>query len=403
MAYNMVRRQVREINRRIFANDIFYVDNESNDIFRSLLSTIIQTFSPEDMLSNTPTILEVKDNNITMDTLDKIKLLSKRSVYLQFNNRVLADSNKLSIIRTLKESGYNIIIEVNKDDTMFTIAKVLANIVKFNIKSIPEALAHGSDMFQCKTLAYNVNTPEDYVLAESAGITLYEGEYISESASFKVNGTQHSNVGFIELLCMLSNKTVNIQEVIKLISQDSLLTSQVLRLANSNYFKADRSTSSIGEAVVRIGIQSLKQWIFLLEFGRNDNPREDVLEVAYYRAKFCEAIAIETRGAFIKPSEAYLIGLMSELDILTGRPIAVELSSLNLTRMIEDALIYRDNAGGAILNMIISFEESNKDRVEKYCNMLKIKKEKVNNIYCKAVMDAKNTWRDMTEYGGVYL
>ena len=178
MTCSIVKRQVREINRRIFANDMFYVDNENNDAFTSILSNIIQTFSPEDAISNLPTIFEIKESNINDTTLDKLKLLSKQSVYLQFNNRALADVKKLNIIRTLKDSGYKIVIEVNQDDTMFKLAKLIANIIKLDIKNIPQSFSHNSDLLQCRVLAYNINTPEDYVLAESIGISLYEGEYL---------------------------------------------------------------------------------------------------------------------------------------------------------------------------------------------------------------------------------
>lgn len=404
MTCSIVKRQVREINRRIFANDMFYVDNENNDAFTSILSNIIQTFSPEDAISNLPTIFEVKESNINDTTLDKLKLLSKQSVYLQFNNRALADVKKLNIIRTLKDSGYKIIIEVNKDDTMFKLAKLIANIIKLDIKNIPQSFSYNADLLQCRVMAYNINTPEDYVLAESIGISLYEGEYLGEATHTIVPEVKHSNVGFIELLCMINTKTVNIQEVIKLISQDSLLASQVIRLANSRYFRSSSGgTTSISNAVVQIGLQNLKRWILLLEFGRNDNPREDILQSSYYRAILCERISKEKNGVFIKPNEAYLVGLLSQLDILTGNPMAMEINNLKLASTIEDSLIYRDNSGGAILNLIIAFEESNDIRIQKYCKALGIKKERMNTLYCKAIIDARNVWKSITEFGGIYL
>lgn len=405
MAYSIVKRQVREINRRLFAIDKFYVDNDTNDTFTAILSDIIQTFSPDDMLSNTPIILEIKDSNITEQTLDKLKLLSKQSVYLQFNNRSLADTLKLNIIRSLKESGYKIIVEINKEDTMFNFAKLLADIIKLNIKEIPQAFSNGSGLLQCKVLAYNINTPEDYVMAENIGISLYEGEYISEATSIQIPQVKHSNVGFIHLLSLINTKSTNINEIVDLIKKDTLLVAQILRLANSKYCNSSTkiSVDNIAKAVVQIGLQNLKRWLLLLEFGRNDNPREDILKSSYYRALICERIAIEKNGIYMKPGEAYLIGILSQLDILSAKPMANELAGMALTDIVEKSLVYRDTAGGAMLNLIIAFEEHNDIQVEKYCEALGIKRERLSALYTRAVIDAKNTWKEITEFGGVYL
>lgn len=405
MAYNTVKRQVREVNRRLFAIDYFYVDNDANDTFIALLSDIIQSFSPDDMLSNTPYILEVKDNNINEPTLDKLKLLSKQSVYLQFNNKSLVDTKKLNIIRALKESGYKIVIEVNKDDTMFNFARLLADIIKVNIKEVPEAFSYGNGITQCKILAYNINTPEDYVIAENIGISLYEGEYISEATSFRVPTVSHSNVGFINLLSLINTKAINIREIIDLIKKDTLLVAQILRLANSKYYRTQErySFDCVDKAVVQIGIQNLKRWLLLLEFGRNDNPREDILKSSYYRALICERIAIDQKGAYIKPGEAYLVGILSQIDILSAKPMASELAGLSLTSIVENSLIYRDTAGGAMLNLVIAFEEHMDTRIDKYCQALGIKKDRLSALYTRAVIDAKNLWNDITEFGGIYL
>lgn len=396
------RQQVREINRKLFANDIIYGDDDNEEIFRNLLSDIIQNYNPEDALANVPTILEIKDDNITENTLDKLYLLSKTSVYLQFNNRVLGDQGKTAIIRKLKEAGYRIVIEINEDDEVFSLAKILADIVKFNIHKLPPAIHDKGNSFQCKTLAYNVNSAEDYTIAEATGITLYEGTYISNSIELKIEAGEHSNVNFMEIITLLNNGDVTAAELAKAISRDSLLSSQVIRLANSVYFASRNRVESINDAVVRIGLVNLKRWIFLLEFRKTENSPEELLQTSYQRAIFCEKIVKESHTKELKASEAYLIGLFSTLDILTGHSMDAELSSMNLSSVIQDALIYRDGVGGILINLVRAYEEANWTKVDKYMKTFKLSKDTIYKIYFSSINEVQELWRSMVEQGGIY-
>lgn len=397
------RQQVREINRKLFANDIFYSGEETDkNTFEILVSNIIQRYNPEDALENVPTILEVKEDNITRNVLDKLYLLNKDSVYVQFNNRVLADKEKVDIIRELKESGYKIVIEINEEDTIFTLAKVLADIVKFDIQHIPPALNDKNNRFQCKTLAYNVDTDADYVLAEASGITLYEGTYISSATEVAVNTKSHSNVNFIEIIALINDNKSDIDSISKTISRDSLMSAQVIRLANSAYFGSRNRIASIKDAVIRVGLSNLKRWIFLLQFNKNNNVSEELLQTSYQRAVFCERIAKESKKMKLDSGDAYLIGLFSTLEVLTGRPIDKELYSMNLHEEVEEAIIYRDGEGGQLLNLVVAYEEANWKRVERYTDKFGLNKDKMYKIYFNAIDEVTKLWQNLTSLGNIY-
>lgn len=392
------RQQVREINRRLFANDLLY-SSDNAETFDTLLSSIITKYNPEDEMASIPTILEMKDNTITNDIINKITLLNPKSVIIQINSRVLAIPPKVLVIRKLKESGYKIMIELNKDDVVFTLAKILADYIKFDIQNIPDGLA--KEQFNCKKLAYNVNTPEDYVLAENASIDLYEGTYISPSTEVEIGESKHSEVNFIEIITAINNENTTIKDISKIIQRDSLMSAQVIRLANSAYFAGRSRIESVDNAIIRVGILNLKKWIFLLQFSRNNYVPEELLQTSYHRAVFCEAIITEVKNTDIKPSEAYLIGLFSTLDILTGKPMNSELSKMNLSEAIEDALIYREGTGGALLNLIRAYEEANWSRVDRYINTFKLSKEKIFKIYFNSLDEVAKLWKSLTELGGV--
>lgn len=395
----VARQQVREVNRKLFANDLIY-SNEDRVTLELLISNIIQRYDSEDSIAGVPTILEIKPSNIDKDTLDKILLLSTDSVIIEINNSVLAVPEKVNIIRKIKDRGYKLSVVVNKTDDVFTLAKILADIVKFDIQNIPPAMSEARNAFTCKKLAYNVNTPEDFVIAEAANIDYYEGTYISPSTEVEIDNSEHSNVNFIEIIAMI-NSDSDVHKIARVISRDSLISAQVIRLANSVYYGTRYRIDSVEDAVVRIGLNNLKRWIFLLQFSKNDNVPEELLQTAYQRAIFCERITKESKIKELTANDAYLIGLFSTLDVLTGKPMDMVLAGMNLNETVEDALIYRDGDGGDLLNLIRAYEEANWKRVDKYISNFKINKDKMFKIYFDSLDEVTQLWKSLTELGGI--
>ena len=395
----IVRQQVREINRKLFANDLIYSSTDI-DTIDTVISRIITSYNPADELASIPTLLRLEDENLTNAIYDKITLLNIKSVIVQVNNRIFADPDKVQIVRKLKDANYKIMVEINKEDYIFTLAKIFADYIKFDIKNIPDKVA--TQQFNCKKLAYNVNTPEDYVLAEAACIDLYEGTYISPTTEIEVEDTQHSKVNFIEIISTINRENCDIKDLANIIKRDSLMSAQLIRLSNSAYFAGIKPIESISDAIVRVGLQNLKKWIFLLQFSRNNNVPEELLQTSYHRAVFCEIIIHEYKNnKEITSNDAYLIGLFSTLDILTGKSMNHQLTKMNLNDVVEDALIYRDGIGGTLLNLVRAYEEANWKKVDKYIKEFKLNKEKIFKIYFDSLEEVTKLWKNLTEFGGV--
>ena len=396
----VTRQPVRELNKKLFANDLKYSEDNSGNQLETLISNIIQRYDPEDALANIPTILEVKGYNINKENKNKLLCLDTHSVYFQFNNNCLNDKEKTEIISSLKDNGYKIIIELNKEDEFATMANILADIIKVDIHGLPDKIIKKGSM-QGKLLAYNVDTSEDYTMAETSGVDLYEGKYIGEETSIHIDCNSHSDANFIEVIALINNEEASIDDIAKAIAHDSLMSAQVIRLSNSVYYRARTRIEKVRDAVVRIGLSSLKRWIFLLKFVRNDNVSEELLKTSYHRAVFCEEIAKKSKKCSVKSDDAYMIGLFSALDILTGNTIDKEMSQLNLSETIEDAIIYREGDGGMILNLVKAYEEANWKRVDNYIDKLKLTRDDMYKMYFKAADAVAKVWKSMTEFGGL--
>ena len=393
----VVKQQVRGINTKLFANDIVFNGNDKN-VLISVISSIIQHYNPDDTLANVPTILDLKNDNITDEIVDKIRLLSTKSVLLQINNSIYADSQKVELIKKLKGYGYKIITIINKEDSVFTLSKILSDYIKLDINNIPDI---SNTNFLCKKIAYNVDSAEEYQLAESVGMEYYEGEYVSTSENIIITKYKYSNTNFMYLLKLINEKGAE-EDIKRAITQDCLLSAQVIRLSNSPYYiNENKHVDSIDDAIEKIGIDAIKKWLLLLQFSRSDSTPEEMIQTSYHRAIFCKNLVKEAKTKNISKSEAYIIGLFSTLDVLAGNTMSKELTGLNLGDTIENALIYRDGERGKLLNFVKSYEEGNNKRIKEYANYFKLKIDEVDKIYIDSIKAVSNLWKSMSQYGGI--
>lgn len=397
----ITRKQVREVNRKLFANDLIYSEDSSDQILEEIISNIIQRYDPKDQLANVPSIIEIK--SVNNKTLDNIMLLDKKSAIIQVNNSLIADRQVLEIMQQLKKIGYKITVELNRNDTVFTIATILADIIKIDINNIPDALANQTMYFgfNGKVLVYNIDSPTDYEAASALHADLYEGSYITEGSSIKIEATDNTaSINFVEVVKILSEEDMDIKDLAIAISKDVIMTAQVIRLANSAYYMGREKISSIEQAIVRVGLNTLKKWVFLLKFNRRTNNNEELLQLAYSRALFCEKIAKHAKRITISETDSYLIGLFSTLDALTGKSIDKQLNAMGLSPTIEEALIYREGTGGLILNLVKSYEEANWDRVDRYVQQIGIDKGQLSNIYFNCVDEVAKFWSGLKTVEG---
>ena len=129
----MVRQQVREINRKLFANDLILED--SNQIMiNEIIASILQNISLDEDVYKVPTILQVENDLLNKETLDKIMMVDKNSLFVEVNSSVFEHRDKTDIVKYLKNEGYKIIVRINKTDTVFTLVSILADIIKIDIK-----------------------------------------------------------------------------------------------------------------------------------------------------------------------------------------------------------------------------------------------------------------------------
>ena len=111
------------------------------------------------------------------------------------------------------------------------------------------------------------------------------------------------------------------------------------------------------QALALLGEKEIKKWLYLMVFKNIGKDRPEILTInSLTRARFAELIAIKMNGRF-NSFNAYLLGMLSMIDLLLARPLEEILQELLIPIEIKDALNgINDNSYSILLNLIVAYE-----------------------------------------------
>ena len=89
----------------------------------------------------------------------------------------------------------------------------------------------------------------------------------------------------------------------------------------------------------------------------------EVVVMSLVRARFCEQLAASGRQSF-NELDLFLLGMLSLLDVMTGRPIAEMIAQLRISEQLRAALLSRAGPMGMLLDTVQAFERADWDKVE---------------------------------------
>ena len=117
------------------------------------------------------------------------------------------------------------------------------------------------------------------------------------------------------------------------------------------------------DAITQLGLVQIRNWICLLLLASLDDVTPDLLERTLIRAKMCEAL-VKKIGAG-NPLQAYTVGILSTLDGILNEPMNSLLNKIQLSEILNEALLHQKGELGQILKFVIDYEEAKFDELDK--------------------------------------
>jgi EAL and modified HD-GYP domain-containing signal transduction protein len=243
-------------------------------------------------------------------------------------------------------------------------------------------------------IAHKVEDRKIYEEALEEGYKLFQGFYFSKPETLSKKDFTASQIELLNILKMLLSENLNWDKIEKEIKKNAYLTIKMLKLVNSSFFGFRCEVNSILQAIVLLGKKQMIKWIMMILITENTSAPLELIKITLTRARLMQLLSQETSKKF-KEEEYYLIGLLSLFDVITGFSKENLLVHLPLSETILNSIKGIDNPQTRsyvqALKLVELYEKGDWDNVISICYDLRIRHERMGNLYMEAISWAEGT------------
>lgn len=318
------------------------------------------------------------------------KMISSDILVVELLESVVATPEIIKRCLELKKLGYILALDDYEFNDSTKSLFELADIVKLDFRSSREAIERtASKCIQLNKimLAEKVETQLEVEYAKRLGCSYMQGYFFAKPLLMTHKANTPMAKTFLHILGLVYSPDPDYEEIAAVISTDVVLTIRLLRLINLMYGNSGNKISTIHQALVMLGFEKLKEWIYLVGLQRlqKDTP-DELIRLALFRAKFCESVSKVVPGAYIHRKEMYLMGLMSIVAGTTDeKSINSVMKELPVTDEIKNGLIGADGLYGDVFRLVINYENADWNKVEEFVKKYDVDAQQLANEYVKCI------------------
>ena len=328
---------------------------------------IVQQFDPGDLIIEILETVELTDDMIVL-----VKKLAKQGYRLALDDVTFQLYEQWDQANLIRHLTY-IKVDFVQCQSRF-IRQKLAETIRTKYPSI-------------RLLAEKIETVETYKDALADGYHYFQGYFFMRPKLMESVEIPSYYFTYLRLIQQIDRKDFDMRKIADLIQMDLSLSYKLLKLINSPFYRRITRIYSIHQAVVLLGQEEIKKWLYILALRENYQRRDlegtsALIKSSYYRAKMCESIA-EKIAPNLK-QEAFLVGYFSQLPAILLQPIDRLLNSLSLDFAIEQALLKQPGPLTDIYQLTVAYEEVNWSKLDELIERLNLDEEVVYQDYQNA-------------------
>ncbi|MBT2678909.1 HDOD domain-containing protein [Bacillus sp. ISL-35] len=317
------------------------------------------------------------------------------SIVVEILETVELNEEILNICQELKSHGYTIALDdffVSQWNELTVQLLDYIDIIKIDFRSTSRTdrqemvrFLKGRDI---QFLAEKVETIEEYLEAKEDGFVYFQGFYFSKPVilnSYDIPSYYHS---YFQILKEVENPEPDLEKIKNVIEKDISLSYKLLRLINNPVFRPRNQVSSIKQAIILLGLNEIKKWIYVLAIrgadkGAGNSKEREIIELSLKRGKLGELIGRKV-GREVLASKYFLLGMFSLMDSLLHHPMEDLLDDLPLSNELKDALSGEKNDEYAMLEFLKDIEQAFHENLELAFNPTTMTKEELFRLYGEA-------------------
>ncbi len=300
---------------------------------------------------------------------DLYRVFDPKTVVLELLETIEPDQAVVDACARAARDGYPIALDDFEGKESWAPLLPYAQIIKVDVlnqteDSLRDFLAPLKVYDHLQFLAERVETGAMRALCGKLGFTLYQGYYFSRPETLGGRALSLQQATVVQLLGLLSDPEASDRALEEAFRSHPSLSHALLRIVNSAAIGA-RDIDSIPFAIRMLGRSALSRWLLIMLVAgvASQSPiAHEAVQHALVRARFCELVTVSSGSG--DPSARFLVGLLSQLDILMGQDMAQVLERLPVSGEVRDALLHRVGPHAQVLMLAEMYERAQWDAVD---------------------------------------
>ena len=403
----IVRRAIKDLDSYILGYEILY--HGENQLYGSIDSGAkVNEFAAADTIysfltQNTEKIAGSL-NFMTFTTtllMKKVpRLFHKDDLVIQIDDSVIIHPLAMHFVQMFAKEGYKIAVNEFQFAPRYLSMIDQIDYIKLNFKNMSDVSLHNvieiANSMGKRCIATQIDDEALYQKASGMNVFALEGDAVAERLASPAHNSSFLQSNFFRLMVAVTRDDPDVEEIERIISVDATLTYALLRVSNSMAFATRNRTTSVKQAIMKMGIEQLKQWIYLLSCsnsrGEIDPFFEEFLKLSYTRAELCKELLNYTNAVPLSKGDAYLMGMFSTLEYLIDAPMSQILAEVPVSQDIKNALLLREGPAGMLYDLVLSYENAAWGRVNELTEALGIPPNLITTLYFESMEGANQLW-----------
>jgi len=324
--------------------------------------------------------------------------LPPHSTVVEVESLPLLDDALLDALTRAKANGYSLALNDYQSGSCDPGLVQLADIIFVDVlgKSEADIQAITQNLSASKALlaAKRVEDNAAFELAKKLGFKLFQGFFFEKPVIVPGRKLTSNKITRLHIYHSLEKRDLDIEELAGIIESDVSISFRLLSFINSLAFGLRYKVNSIKHAIMLLGWQQIKSWLWLVVLS-DVLPQDKTSELPYLsaiRAKFLERVATNHQYRDIPPESLFLMGLFSLLEPMLDTPMKDLVEALPLQDEVKAALCGDPNLYNQWLEVARCFESGDWGKLDALTGALKLDPITVASSYCEALVWAKSLY-----------
>lgn len=301
---------------------------------------------------------------------DMVEALPASRIVLELYEKRI-DEPTLARLRELRALGYRIALDDfvgnfdGFDELLPAVDMVKVDFQRIDALLVP-VIVDMLRKYKVKLIAQKVETPEQFELAKSLGMDLFQGFHFAHPQLLSAKRAKPAKLALLRLLS-LALEDAETHAIEAEFKRHPSLSLNLIRLVNSAACSRGQSITSLRHALVLLGRRQLRVWLQLLLYTAdrgNKSLGSPLLQLAAARGKLMELLAARRPGPESVVKElAFITGILSLMNVLLDMSYEEILNELNLPDAVRQALLSRGGEIGQMLALTEVLERDDREEV----------------------------------------